>query len=94
MKEIIRQIIDFIGMVLPFLRKKDTKKLKEFSELVTGQYQFLMSEVEKVLKDYFELSAKVKEMHQEVLSLKEQLSKALALQCRTKDCGQRNAEGV
>ena len=43
--------------ILPFFRKKGTAK--EFSELITDQYGFLMVQLEKALKDYFDLSAKV-----------------------------------
>ena len=36
------------------------QEMKEFSELVKDQYAFLMQQLEKVLKDYFDLSSKVK----------------------------------
>jgi len=35
---------------------------------VKDQYTFLMEQLEKVLKDYFDLSARVKEMHTEILA--------------------------
>ena len=60
--------------ILPFLgnsRKKRqmmAQEVKEFSELVKDQYTFLMQQLEKVLKDYFDLSSKVKEMHAEIFS--------------------------
>ena len=63
--------------------------MKECSDLVTGQYVFLMEQLEKVLKDYFELSAKIKEMHSEVILLKEQLAESLSLQCKNRECGGR-----
>lgn len=72
--------------LLPFLRKKDAKKVKEFSELVASQYEFLMTQLEKVLKDYFDLSGRVKEMHAEILSLKERLLGATAERCQAKEC--------
>ena len=59
-----------------------TKEVREFSDLVKDQYSFLMEQLEKVLKDYFELSTKVKEMHAEIFSLKERLAEAMAMQCR------------
>ena len=65
--------------ILPFLgnsRKKRqmmAQEVKEFSELVKDQYTFLMQQLEKVLKDYFDLSSKVKEMHTEIFSLRGQL---------------------
>ena len=49
--------------ILPFLgssRKKRqmmAQEVKEFSELVKDQYTFLMQQLEKVLKDYFDLSS-------------------------------------
>ena len=46
-------------------------------------------QVEKVLKDYFDLSSRVKEMHTEIFSLRGQLAQAAALQCSNKDCTQR-----
>ena len=77
--------------ILPFLgnrkkRKAMAQNVKEFSELVKDQYTFLM---EKVLKDYFDLSARMKEMHAEIFSLREQLTQAAALQCINKECIQR-----
>ncbi len=68
--------------ILPFLgssRKKRqmmAQEVKEFSELVKDQYTFLMQQLEKVLKDYFDLSSKVKEMHAEIFSLRGQLTQA------------------
>ena len=71
--------------ILPFLgsnrkkRKVMAQEVKEFSELVKDQYTFLMQQLEKVLKDYFDLSSKVKEMHTEIFSLRGQLAQAAAL---------------
>ena len=48
-----------------------------------------MAQLEKVLKDYFDLSDRVKEMHAEIFSLKGRLSEAMALQCVNKECIQR-----
>ena len=73
--------------ILPFLgssRKKRqmmAQEVKEFSELVKGQYTFLMQQ--------FDLSSKVKEMHAEIFSLRGQLTQAAALQCSSKECVQR-----
>ena len=81
--------------ILPFLgsnrkkRKAMAQEVKEFSELVKDQYTFLIEQLEKVLKDYFDLSARVKEMHTEIFSLREQLAQAAALQCANKECLQR-----
>ena len=70
------KIIEIIMTILPFLgsnrkkRKVMAQEVKEFSELVKDQYTFLMQQLEKVLKDYFDLSSKVKEMHTEIFSLR------------------------
>ena len=89
------KIIDIIMTVLPFFggrkkRQQMMQEVKEFSELVKEQYNFLMQQLEKVLKDYFNLSDRVKEMHSEIFSLKGKLSEAIALQCVNKECMQRN----
>ena len=89
------KIIDIIMTVLPFFggrkkRQQMMQEVKEFSELVKEQYNFLMQQLEKVLKDYFNLSDRVKDMHSEIFSLKGKLSEAIALQCVNKECIQRN----
>lgn len=89
------KIIDIIMTVLPFFggrkkRQQMMQEVKEFSELVKEQHNFLMQQLEKVLKDYFNLSDRVKEMHSEIFSLKGKLSEAIALQCVNKECIQRN----
>ena len=71
-------------------RQMMAQEVKEFSELVKEQYGFLMKQLEKVLKDYFDLSDRVKEMHSEIFSLKGKLSEAVTLQCVNKECIQRN----
>ena len=82
--------------ILPFLgsnrkkRKAMAQEVKEFSELVKDQYTFLMQQLEKVLKEYFDLSSRVKEMHTEIFSLRGQLAQAAALQCINKECPQRS----
>ena len=83
--------------ILPFLgnnrkkRKVIAQEVKEFSELVKDQYTFLMKQLEKVLKAYFDLSMKVKDKHTEIFSLRGQLAQAAALQCINKECAQRSA---
>ncbi len=88
------KILDIIMTILPFFggrkkRRQMAQEVKEFSELVKEQYGFLMTQLEKVLKDYFYLSDRVKEMHTEIFSLKGRLSEAIALQCVNKECVQR-----
>lgn len=85
----MKYILEIIQMILPFLKKRNAKEIKEFSELVTGQYEFLTSQLEKVLKDYFEMSMKVHEMHTEMFELKGQLAEALKQQCLVRECGSR-----
>lgn len=75
MKQIIQKIIECLLALLPFLKKKNAKELKEFSDLVMSQYTFLMEQLEKVLKDYFELRDKVTEMHAEIFRLRELVGK-------------------
>ena len=89
------KIIDIITAILPFFggrkkRQQMMQDVKEFSELVKDQYTFLMQQLEKVLKDYFDLSSKVKEMHTEIFSLRGQLAQAATLQCIHKECSQRS----
>ena len=88
------KILDIIMTILPFFggrkkRQQMAQEVKEFSELVKEQYGFLMAQLEKVLKDYYDLSDRVKEMHAEIFSLKGMLSEAMALQCVNKECIQR-----
>ena len=95
LNKMLDKIIDIIMTVLPFFggrkkRQQMMQEVKEFSELVKEQYNFLMQQLEKVLKDYFNLSDRVKEMHSEIFSLKGKLSEAIALQCVNKECIQRN----
>ena len=51
------KIIDIIMTVLPFFggrkkRQQMMQEVKEFSELVKEQYNFLMQQLEKVLKEF------------------------------------------
>lgn len=85
----MKYILDFLQILLPFLKKRNAKEIREFSELITGQYEFLASQLEKVLKDYFEMSTKVHEMHAEIFALKAQLAEAGKLQCLSKECAER-----
>lgn len=79
------KIIEIVMAVLSLFGNKRKKvvatEVREFSDLVKGQYEFLMQQLDKVLKDYFSLSTKVKEMHTEIFSLTERLAEAMAMQC-------------
>ena len=89
------KIIEIIMTVLPFLGRQPQEAQshgaggKRVQRTVKDQYTFLMQQLEKVLKDYFDLSSRVKEMHTEIFSLRGQLAQAAALQCSNKDCTQR-----
>ena len=78
MKSIFLKIVDCLLAVVPFLKKKDVKEIREFSDMVAGQLDFLVEELRKVLDDYCELSAKMREMHEEILSLRKKLEEALS----------------
>lgn len=78
--KLLEKVMECLAAFLPFFRKKGTAK--EFNEMVMSQYGFLIEQLEKALKDYFELSAKIKEMHTEIFALRE-------LRCRNKECEQR-----
>jgi hypothetical protein len=71
--KIIDGIINILQMVLPFLKKKDAKQVQDFTELVKSQFDYLMEQVTRFEKDYFELSEKVKQMYQEMITLNAQL---------------------
>ena len=94
MKAIIEKMLECLLAFLPFLSKRSKKKvekMKEFSELVREQYGFLVGQLEKVLQDYFGLSARVKEMHTEIFSLKAELAKALTCRCMRENFDRRLA---
>jgi len=86
MKSIIEKIVEVAAVVLPFLKKKSVKEIREFSELITAQFEFLVNQQEKALKDYFELSDRVKEMHTEIFSLRQELTRAMAQRCSVQEC--------
>lgn len=91
MKTITEKTLEYLMGPLLFLRKKDVVKVKEFSQLVTSRYEFLIGQLEKMLKDYSKLSSRVKEMHAGVISLCEELLGALPLRCRLRECERRKA---
>ena len=70
------RIVDVLSAVLPFLKKKDVAQIREFSDMVSSQMEFLIDQLKKVLDDYFQLSDKMTEMHEEILSLRKQLEQA------------------
>nr|WP_320039307.1 hypothetical protein [uncultured Bacteroides sp.] len=87
--KILDGIINILQMVLPFLKKKDAKQVQDFTELVKSQFDYLMEQVTRFEKDYFELSEKVKLMYQEIITLNAQLNTALKGQCLVTSCKDR-----
>lgn len=85
MKTIFLKIVDCVTALLPFLGKKDVRHIKEFSDMVAGQLDFLVDELNKVLNSYFEVSEKMKEMHEEIMSLRKQLQEAFRLKASSEN---------
>lgn len=89
MMKVLNQLISLVGMLLPFLKKKDAKEVQEFTELVKNQFDYLMEQVTRFETDYFELSEKVRQMYQEIITLNARLSEALKQQCLVPACKER-----
>jgi vacuolar-type H+-ATPase subunit D/Vma8 len=87
--KIIDGIINILQVVLPFLKKKDAKQVQEFTDLVKNQFDYLMEQITKFETDYFELSEKVRQMYQEMITLNAQLNAALRGQCLATACKDR-----
>ena len=87
--KIIDGIINILQVVLPFLKKKDAKQVQDFTDLVKSQFDYLMEQITKFETDYFELSEKVRQMYQEMITLNAQLNKALKGQCLVTVCKDR-----
>lgn len=87
--KIISELLNVVTLVLPFLKKKDARELQEFTELVKGQFDYLMEQITKFEIDYFELSEKVRQMYQEMITLNASLAEAMKLQCGAPSCKDR-----
>lgn len=87
--KVINELLKVFTLVLPFLRKKDAKEMQEFTELVKGQFDYLMEQINRFETDYFELSEKVRQMYQEIITLNAQLSESLKTQCAVPSCMER-----
>ncbi|WP_321519208.1 hypothetical protein [uncultured Bacteroides sp.] len=87
--KIIDGIINILQVVLPFLKKKDAKQVQEFTDLVKSQFDYLMEQITKFEADYFELSEKVRQMYQEIITLNAQLSESLKTKCVVQGCKER-----
>lgn len=77
--------------VLPFLGnhkkyKAMAQNVKKFNGLVRDRYTFLMERLEKVLKDYFDLSMRMRGVYIETLPLREQLARVVTSRCVSKKC--------
>jgi hypothetical protein len=87
--KIIDGIVSILQVLLPFLKKKDAKQVQDFTDLVKSQFDYLMEQITKFETDYFELSEKVRQMYQEMITLNAQLSTALRGQCLVTACKDR-----
>lgn len=87
--KIIDGIISVLQVVLPFLKKKDAKEVQDFTDLVKSQFNYLMEQVTRFETDYFELSEKVRQMYQEIITLNAQLNQALKGKCLVTNCKDR-----
>jgi hypothetical protein len=87
--KIIDGIVSILQMVLPFLKKKNAKQVQDFTDLVKNQFDYLMEQITRFETDYFELSEKVRQMYQEMITLNAQLNTALKGQCLVTACKDR-----
>ena len=87
--KVIDQLQNVITLVLPIFKKKSAREMQEFTELVKGQFDYLMEQVTRFETDYFELSEKVRQMYQEIITLNARLSDALKQQCLVPACKER-----
>lgn len=94
MMKILDKLANVLMILLPFLKKSDAKKVQEFTDLVKGQFDYLMEQVTKFETDYFELSEKVRQMYQEMIKLNEQLATSLKLQCTQEGCRERKQDST
>ncbi len=86
---VINEILNVLQVILPFMKKKDAKQVQEFTDLVKSQFDYLMEQITKFETDYFELSGKVRQMYQEMITLNAQLNTALKAQCLATSCKDR-----
>ncbi|BEG99200.1 hypothetical protein [Bacteroides sedimenti] len=84
------EIIKMPSLLLPLVKKKSVREMQEFTNLVKGQFDYLMEQVTRFETDYFELSEKVHKMYQEVILLNQRLSESLKLQRTVPACKDRN----
>jgi len=87
--KILNELLNVFTLLLPFLKKKDAKEMQDFTELVKSQFDYLMEQITRFETDYFELSEKVRQMYQEIITLNAQLSQSLKTQCAVQSCKER-----
>ncbi|WP_321437506.1 hypothetical protein [uncultured Bacteroides sp.] len=87
--KILNELLNVFTLLLPFLKKKDAKEMQDFTELVKSQFDYLMEQITRFETDYFELSEKVRQMYQEIITLNAQLSQSLRTQCAVQSCKER-----
>jgi hypothetical protein len=87
--KVIDQLLNVITLVLPIFKKKSAREMQEFTDLVKSQFDYLMEQVTRFETDYFELSEKVRQMYQEIITLNARLSDALKQQCLVPACKER-----
>jgi hypothetical protein len=87
--KVIDQLLNVITQVLPIFKKKSAREMQEFTDLVKNQFDYLMEQVTRFETDYFELSEKVRQMYQEIITLNARLSDALKQQCLVTACKER-----
>ena len=71
------------------LVKSDPAKAREFSDLITDQYDFLVEKIEQFQTDYIELCERIKLLYVEIAGLREEISKNAGLKCTVTDCNRR-----
>ena len=71
------------------LVKSDPAKAREFSDLITDQYDFLVDKIEQFQTDYIELCERIKILYVEIAGLREEISKNAGLKCNAIDCNRR-----
>ncbi len=86
MKTILNKTVSLLSVVLPFLKRSRPEELKAFTTLITDQYEFLIGQLNNALKEYFLLSEKIRDMHEEIRELNDKLNQALKLQCKVDNC--------
>jgi len=74
------------------LVKSDPAKAREFSDLVTDQYDYLVEKIELFQEDYFELCERIKLLYTEISGLREEMSRNAGQKCIVADCSARKAE--